>query len=110
MHRVNFHLLTSILVLQSARIWEGSRTPKFSSEFGNKIDSTMANPSVVYTVGEEVAVVKGIYKRYKTAIYKGDYGDKMCSVTFGSGAASFTRNIRKTSIAKKATPNAATST
>ena len=60
----------------------------------------MAESNDVYVAGEEVKLVKGIYRSYKVAVYQGDYGDKMCTVKIGSGRNAFSRNIRKTSIAK----------
>ena len=60
-----------------------------------------AELSNVYEVGEEVNLVRGIYRSYKHAVYQGDYGDKMCTVKIGTGRNAFSRNIRKTSISKQ---------
>lgn len=53
-------------------------------------------------------LVGGVYRRYKTAVYLGDVGEKMCQVKIGSSD-TFIRNIRKTSIAKAPTPTPTTS-
>ena len=57
-----------------------------------------------YQAGEEVAIVKGLYKRYKTGTYRGPYGTKMCSVKVNG----VVKNIRLSSIKKlPPSPNAA---
>ena len=65
-----------------------------------------------YRSGEEVALVSGIYKSWKTCIYQKEHGKKMCTVKLGSKGEGPVRNVRLTSIAKiesNATPTPSTS-
>ena len=69
--------------------------------FFDFLPMTMMEDTVKYHVNEEINIIGGIYKRYKRGIYKGEYGEKMCSVQMKSGNGTFIRNIRLTSIAKR---------
>ena len=55
---------------------------------------------IVYTVGEEVKIVGGLYKRQGKGIYKGPYGknNKMCVVQIIDGEQRYVRNIYLKSI------------
>ena len=70
----------------------------------------MANPPVQYTIDEEINLVGGIYRNYKSGIYKGPAGKKMCNVLIGTGINAKIRTIRLSSIGKLIQPNSTTLT
>ena len=59
----------------------------------------MAHPDKTpFNVGEEILIVRGVYKKQGKGVYKGWYGKKMCSVEVIDGRHRYIRNIWLSSI------------